>query len=253
MYFNFAPIYRGGSNHTDEHYFVHKQYISTADFLSLSEGLPDPRGSHITKYDSLGLDQELLDYFQNERDVQMVQDNIVTIDGIRIGIEICLDHRLGVLWHGLQEQQKRVGEDGDVDDDEADDGQVSEDLLVDVHLITSAGMSIERGPTPVKQGGVVYLTDGEASSAACRRPILPKGQEGYDFDPKVVCRDRHNDGPTGLRHVPNGGPGYSSFIELATCLNPDDAPWKPLLEGYYSNHATQGCAYTLKLHGIDVF
>ena len=41
--------------------------------------------------------------------------------------------------------------------------------LVDVQLITSAGMSIERGINPVKPGGVVYLSDGSASSAACLR------------------------------------------------------------------------------------
>lgn len=41
--------------------------------------------------------------------------------------------------------------------------------LVDVQLIISAGMSIERGINPIKPLGVVYLTDGGASSAACLR------------------------------------------------------------------------------------
>lgn len=36
--------------------------------------------------------------------------------------------------------------------------------LVDLQLITGAGMSIERGINPLTPGGVVYLSDGEGSS-----------------------------------------------------------------------------------------
>lgn len=225
-YYNFAPVYRGGTT-SFESFLVPKKYISTADFLNRKKGLPDPRRSHVSEYSYLDEDQKIIDFLLDERNVTGVMNNVFEVDGIRFGIEICLDHRLGMLWKNLQ----KTGGD-----------------LVDVHLITSAGMSIERGPTPVKSGGVVYLTDGEASSAACQRT-----DHHADFDPAAVCRDRHNDGPTGLRHVPNGGPGYSSYIELATCLNPKDAPWKPLMDGYYSIHATQGCAYTLSIHGINVF
>jgi hypothetical protein len=62
---------------------------------------------------------------------------------------ISLDHRMGSLYNNL-----RIKHNGE---------------LVDVHLIISAGMSIERGINPVKPGGVVYLSDGGASSAACLR------------------------------------------------------------------------------------
>jgi hypothetical protein len=80
---------------------------------------------------------------------KLVQDNIIEIDGVRVGLNICLDHRLGLLWESIQST-----------------GQA----LVDVQLITSAGMAIELGPNPFKPGGgVVYLTDGKASSAACVR------------------------------------------------------------------------------------
>ena len=43
------------------------------------------------------------------------------------------------------------------------------------------------------------------------------------------------------------------------CLRPnsflpaDDAAWKDLVSGYYSNYRQQGCAFTLKMHGIDVY
>jgi hypothetical protein len=60
-----------------------------------------------------------------------------------------LDHRMGSLYNNL-----RIKHNGE---------------LVDVQLIISAGMSIERGINPVRPGGVVYLTDGGASSAACLR------------------------------------------------------------------------------------
>lgn len=238
LYFNYAPVYRGGSMHAEERYVIPKNYISTADFLNRNIGLPDPRQSHLVKYDSF--DAETMSYMMEERHAKIVTDGILDIDGVRIGIEICLDHRLGVLWKHLQETSGKINPTtGKI--------QVDPQSLVDVHLITSAGMAIERGPTPLRPNGVVYLTDGGASSAACRR--VDRG----DYDPSAVCRDRHNDGPTGLRHVPMGGEGYSSYMELATCLNPDEAPWKPMMKGYYSEHATQGCAYTLKIHGIDVF
>jgi hypothetical protein len=234
MYFNVAPVFRGGSIHANERYLVPKNYISNADFLNRNQGLPDPRQSHMVAYNAFG--SELTKFFVEERKVQIVTDGILNVDGIKIGIEICLDHRLGVLWKHLQTTHDTTN---NPDDDDA---------LVDVHLIISAGMAIERGPTPLRTGGVVYLTDGGANSAACVRTDVGP------YDPLVVCRDHGpNNGPTGLRHVPMGGKGYSSYIELAACLNPDNAPWKSMMKGYYSDHATQGCAYTLKIHGIDVF
>lgn len=246
LYFNLAPIYRGGPPIKDQPrgYIVPKQYISKADFLIRNKGLPSPRVSHLTTYDNLSTNfQEVVDFLAGDRHIAFIEDGILNIDGIRIGLEICLDHRLNVLWKTLQEQTNG----NHTEFDSLSTATVPEENLVDIHLITSAGMAIERGVTPLRRGGVVYLTDGGANSAACMRT-----DQGV-FDADRVCRDRHNDGPKGLRHVPVGGKGYSSYIELATCLNPDDAPWKPMMEGYYSNHATQGCAYTLKLHGIDVF
>ncbi len=65
------------------------------------------------------------------------------------------------------------------------------------------------------------------------------------FDPDRVCRGN----PDGIKHVPVGGPGYSNFIPLAACW---DMEGSDLLEGYYSLHQAQGCAYTLKLYGLDL-
>lgn len=79
---------------------------------------------------------------------QVISYDQSCIDPNRI-FAISLDHRMGSLYNNL-----RIKHNGE---------------LVDVQLIISAGMSIERGINPVKPGGVVYLTDGGASSAACLR------------------------------------------------------------------------------------
>jgi hypothetical protein len=155
-YYNFAPVYRGGSDHT-ERFLVTKRYISRVDFLDRAS-LPNPARHNIRQFNGIGEDFEAL---LEGRDVELVQDNDFEIDGLRIGLEICLDHRVGMLWSNLQKDRKG---------------------RVDVLLIASAGMAIERGPNPVIRGGVVYLSDGGASSAACLR------SDNGPFDPRKVCR-----------------------------------------------------------------
>ena len=223
LYYNFAPVYRGGIPQDDSTGHVHqyvilKQYISNADFLSRTT-LPNPSKYDKHAYAKMDKSAVLADTFA-KRNVTVVTDNFLIIDGIKIGIEICLDHRMGSLWNNVRTKHQ---------------GQ-----LVDVQLVTSAGMSIERGPNPLVTGGVVYLSDGEASSAACVR------SDTGTFDPNHVCRGK----PDGLKHVnPHGGPGYSNFITLSGCI---DMEQDKLLEGYYSQHLTQGCAWTLKTYGVDV-
>lgn len=221
MYFNFAPVYRGGiackdSEHCHQ-YVVLKQYISNADFLSRTT-LPNPSEYDMHAYAKADRSAVLGETFA-KRNVTVITDNFIEIDGIKIGIEICLDHRMGSLWNNLRTKHNSE--------------------LVDVQLITSAGMSIERGPNPIRPGGVVYLSDGEASSAACMRT------DSGVFDPNHVCRGK----PDGLQHKPHGGAGYSSFFALSGCI---DMEKDHLLEGYYSLYQPQGCAQTLKTYGIDV-
>jgi hypothetical protein len=156
-----------------------------------------------------------------ERGTKLVESNLIEIDDLRIGIEICLDHALGVLWENIESKKVEGG-------------------LVDIQLVTSAGMAIQWGPNPVVPGGVVYMSDGEASSAACRR-----ADDDRSFDPDTVCRGD----VAGIKHIPSGGPGYSTFFPLTACI---DVEKSALLNGYYSLYQTQGCAYTLKLYGIDV-
>jgi hypothetical protein len=219
MYFNFAPVYRGGSNvFGQKQHMVLKEYISNADFLSRNKQLPNPADFDLHAYAKADQSKILTETFA-KRNITVVTDNFIEVDGIKVGIEICLDHRMGALWNSLRMHH--------------------DSILVDVQLITSAGMSIERGPNPLKQGGVVYLSDGEASSSACIR------SDDSTFDPNHVCRGN----PGGLQHRPQGGPGYSSFVSLSGCI---DMEKFHLLEGYYSMHQPQGCANTLKTYGIDV-
>ncbi|KAL3805874.1 hypothetical protein HJC23_007835 [Cyclotella cryptica] len=221
LYFNFAPVYRGGAEDEESghvhRYIILKRYISGADFLSRTE-LPNPVEFDMRAYDNAESSSVLAETFAR-RNMTVVTDNYLEIDGIKIGIEICLDHRMGSLYNNL-----RIKHNGE---------------LVDVQLVISAGMSIERGINPVKPGGVVYLTDGGASSAACLRT------DTGEFDPNHVCRGK----PDGLQHRPHGGVGYTNFLPLAGCI---DMERDELLEGYYSRYQTQGCAFTLKTYGIDV-
>lgn len=215
-YFNFSPVYKGGPN-PDHHFLVTKKFISTADFLD-RVNLPDPAQlsdlSH-RQYDDLP--PAFVDLLEH-RDIELVTDNLLEFDGLRIGLEICLDHRMGALWNSLQRD---------------------EDKLVDIQLIISAGMSIERGPNPVKPGGVVYLTDGEAaSSAACIRTSTGV------FEPEHVCREALDS----VKHEPAGGPGYSNFVALSACMD-----IKADYKGFYSMYQPQGCANTLSTYGIQVF
>lgn len=213
-YLNFAVIATGGS--ARDHYWVAtKEYISTADFLSRTT-LPNPSEEKIRDYAEL---DDQWKAFLMDRNSTLVTDNVIELDGLRIGIEICLDHRVGTLWNKLRTEHQD---------------------LVDVLVITSAGMAIERGPNPVVPGGVVYLSDGGASSAACMR-----SDSHVTFHPNVVCRGNVG----GLKHIPIGGPGYSSFFDLTACWDIEDIE---LLKGYYSMYQTQGCAYSLKTYDIDV-
>ncbi|KAG7353299.1 hypothetical protein IV203_009348 [Nitzschia inconspicua] len=148
LYFSFAPIVKGGSEVLTSKFQLYKNYISTADFLDRENGLPNPRKSNIAKYgDLFGIgDEDMMDSILNQRGVRIIEGNVFEIDGIRFGMEICLDDRMGVLWENLQQDNSS---------------------LVDVHLITSrtsAGMSIERGPT-------------NTSSSSRRR--LPYGWRGF--------------------------------------------------------------------------
>lgn len=219
LYWNLAPIFAGGA--TVQRYVATKKYISTADFLDRNTQLPNPAETHYAEYDPA---TDELEKLIESRVSTLLDTNVWELDGIRFGVEICLDHRLGSLWSTLQAQHNPV----------------HERHLVDVLLVVSAGMALERGPNPLRKGGVAYLTDGEASSAACLRSPM----DG-PFDPDDICRQD----PGHIKHIPVAQES-SEYILMSGCY--DFLNHTHMLDGYYSLYQTQGCAYTLKLYGIDV-
>lgn len=101
LYYNFAPVFKGGpgSNHR---FIATKRYISIIDFLS-DTSLPNPRNADLREYDAMS--DRFRDMLQF-RDAQLVENNVIEVDGVRIGIEICFDHLRGVLWQSLQQQMR---------------------------------------------------------------------------------------------------------------------------------------------------
>jgi hypothetical protein len=174
-------------------------------------------------------------FFTGEGGVKIISNNVFDVDGIRFGLEICLDHRRNVFWERLQEDNEN---------------------LVDVHHVISAGMVLDLGAVPICSGGVAYLTDGTGLSAACLRTDNDK------YDPQNICQE----GPAGLEHVPAFVSNFYSwdtagFDEITLAFfcdrsfyrfNPPDAEWKSYVNGYHSNYATQGYACTLNMEGVPV-
>jgi hypothetical protein len=219
LYYNFAPVFKGGPDSSRHRYIFTKKSISSIDFLSNVTMLPNPTNANVKSYDRVP--DSFKDMLES-RDAKLIENNVMEVDGIRIGVEICLDHKKGLLWENLQKTN------GD---------------LVDVLLITSAGMAIEYGPNPIVPGGVVYMTDGGATSSACWR----NSEDPKPFSPETSCRVPV---PKGVKHYPPVVSGnYSSFFTMSACQDVLDFP---RLEGYYSLYQTQGCAYSLSDFGIGV-
>jgi len=149
-YYNFAPIRIGG---TTRAHLLYKKWISQADFLHIN---PDstkyrsvPGAAGITApYCVANPTSPQCVYGRPSHDVlanlgfgdhEAVEDNVIHVGGITIGMEICLDHKRGELCN-------RLGPDG----------------TVDVQLVASEGMNIARGPVCTKVGGPAFLSDGHA-------------------------------------------------------------------------------------------
>jgi len=182
-YFNFAPIHVGGTNLT---YLKFKHFVSGIDFLKAhpegSRMVPAP--PHKSKQfcrahpQSNGcvyqrLPERLLVELGFGRDVEL-PDGILSLGGLKIGLEICLDHAKGELC-------KKLGKDA-----------------VDVQLIVSAGMNIASGPVCTRKGGPVFLADGFARTEVSLNPFgdgrvqatMPDGHQrfnvGIDYGADVM-------------------------------------------------------------------
>lgn len=88
-YFNITTVVKGGP-HT-HYYLVTKKYISGADFLSRTT-LPNPKLEEM--HDYAQLDEEFMGPL-SRLNATVVTDNVIDLDGLHTGLEICLDHRVG--------------------------------------------------------------------------------------------------------------------------------------------------------------
>ena len=259
LYYNFAPVFKGGADayQHNHRYIVTKKSISKIDFLSNNTMLPNPLEHNVQQYDTI---PDSFRYMLESRNTRLIENNIIDIDGIRIGLEVCLDHKKGLLWnHILQETNHETKNSNNNNHNNNNNNHNNyhdryPPHLVDVQLITSAGMAIEFGPNPIVPGGVVYMTDGGATSAACWRHAMDR----MEFNPERTCRVPT---PKGIKHYPpitinnnnndenTDDTHYSSFFTISACQDILDFP---MLQGYYSLYADQGCTMTLSDFGIAV-
>lgn len=174
-YYNFAPIQIGGETTMMVHF---KHHLSKWDFPAtealhnrVKQPFPAPttencyinRGEKGCSYSTMSSDD--LERFFGFEPWQVLQDGIFQVKGLRIGLEICLDHRSGTLATALGPSQ-----------------------TVDIHLISSGGMNIAAGPVCTGQGGPVFMADGFARTAMTlnllgrgrEAELLPSGKLHYD-------------------------------------------------------------------------
>eukprot|EP00457_Paulinella_chromatophora_P006468 gb/GEZN01006486.1/.p1 GENE.gb/GEZN01006486.1/~~gb/GEZN01006486.1/.p1 ORF type:complete len:473 (+),score=13.94 gb/GEZN01006486.1/:24-1421(+) len=125
--FNVAPIYGGGPN--GRHYVAQKVYISSIDFLEADLFHGNYAEMTDEQIKGAGL-----------HDIEILPGKRFEYEGLDIGIEICLDHQVA--------------------------GETMEDVIpnsMDIHIITSSGMDIDRGPVQTRRGGPTFLADGLVS------------------------------------------------------------------------------------------
>mmetsp|Transcript_49569 Transcript_49569/g.131661 ORF Transcript_49569/g.131661 Transcript_49569/m.131661 type:complete len:441 (+) Transcript_49569:94-1416(+) len=143
LFYNVAPVFRGGPG--GERFVLPKTYISGIDFLNClrgHDGSPDgcvnnPRQLGDPEYTAI---PAVAQSYLSDMGFQTATDNMFTVQGVLFGLEICLDHFQAVLHTNMEKKGLLPG------------GGVQ------VHLITSAGMSITYGLTPF--GAPEFLQDG---------------------------------------------------------------------------------------------
>ena len=132
-------------------WLVEKHTISSIDFIKVDPafGVRKPCGVGRCSVES----QEFNEEFDLETTkvlatagIRVVKDNVFEVDGLLVGVEICLDHNRGTEVFG-----SRTALEQKIDELKT---------TVDVQVIASAGMSIEWGPVAVTRDGPVFMADG---------------------------------------------------------------------------------------------
>eukprot|EP00929_Paragymnodinium_shiwhaense_P057768 TRINITY_DN28920_c0_g1_i2.p1 TRINITY_DN28920_c0_g1~~TRINITY_DN28920_c0_g1_i2.p1 ORF type:complete len:407 (-),score=54.27 TRINITY_DN28920_c0_g1_i2:513-1733(-) len=166
-YYNFATIHLGGTKRSFSRF---KHYISSIDFLqatpdSMRYVAPPPGLSQ--EFCKLHPESNGCIYYSlppsvlssmGFRSYEILHDGLLEVGGVKIGLEICLDHAKGDLCRTL-------GENG----------------AVDVQLVVSAGMNIRSGPVCTFAGSPVFLADGFARTEM-NLNAFGRGREGSVSD-----------------------------------------------------------------------
>jgi len=150
-FYNFAPLQLGGTNMS---YVQFKHFISSIDFLQAAPGQPRSNvfygpPPHSSAFCREHPDSKVCVYKTAPPNLladfgfgrhQLLEDGVLRLGGVKIGMEICLDHLKGQLCSTNLEATETV----------------------DVQIISSAGMAIADGPVCTRPGGPVFVCDGFA-------------------------------------------------------------------------------------------
>lgn len=257
-YYNFAPIMIGGE---DTMLLQFKHFVSTIDFpqtgpewRNVKPAFKRPQYKNCVKLPGhtscsyATLSNTFLEKLFGFESEKIVQDGVFEVKGLRVGIEICLDHLVGTLANSLGSWR-----------------------TVDVHLITSAGMYIAAGPICTKQGGPVFLADGFGRTAMSLN-IYGRGREAsqlpdghWRFDVGIVygadsvvalgswlgntiaafTGNHIGIRPAGFGTLP-GGEGISTGVPFKQMSALGDS-WLETLQGFYetSNYVEAEHFYSL--------
>jgi len=165
MFMNFAPIVKGGPG--GKKFLAFKDAKSNIDFLNCTEHetVQGSKGKH--KCDTVKHYTEIpghAEEFLRTKGWEVVDYNYFTVDHIRFGVEICLDHAQRSLQKSLQREE--LDPDG-----------------VQVQIITAAGMNIQYSAVP--GGGPVILQDGGgtnfSNAVEAVKPPLSMVFPSWDF------------------------------------------------------------------------
>jgi len=258
-YYNFAPIQIGGERTM---YVQFKHHISTIDFPEAKRtdaDHPEPfalfrrsdcyinRGAAGCGYGVLSTDLMETEFgFDSDK---VLQDGTFNVKGLRIGIEICLDHMVGTL-----------------------DAALGSHRTVDVHLISSAGMYIAAGPVCTRQGSPIFLADGFARTAMSlnlygrgrESTKLPTGRTEYNVgmvygaDSVVALQEWIGNTieaftgksfgvrPAGFGTLPGSAEGDTTGIQFRQISALGDT-WLEQLDGFYDTSSYKEAARFYKL------
>ncbi len=177
---NLSPVL-----HRNTKMMVCKTHVSTIDFLTVQGD-----GDHVLP-NPTSVSRRMRSELYNTGDVEgahkfasrmgfQVAYNTFCLRGIKFGLDICLDHAYGVTKERTAYPAGPYAGDGSVEDGTG---------AVDVHLITSAGMSIMQKNVATDHG-LVLLCDGEANvdtmQSAQRAGVVSAymngGKEGMELE-----------------------------------------------------------------------